>query len=161
LVAAALLEASNHCESVLEAPIDPHRETRQVLFGLHFAGTFIEDYNIDRAPFFERSGPRRQFTATSSRNAWRYRRNTFSIASANSPARCPRWLRRSNYRRITSIWSFTMPSTNPAPTCEPTPSTWRDGMGCRLPDLKKAREARRVEDLEPLSANTKIVVYNL
>jgi hypothetical protein len=25
----------------------------------------------------------------------------------------------------------------PAPTCEPTPSTWRDGMGRRLPDLKK------------------------
>ena len=39
-----------------------------------------------------------------------------------------------------------MPSTNPAPTCEPTPSTWRDGMGCRFPDLKKAREAHRVED---------------
>jgi len=54
-----------------------------------------------------------------------------------------------------------MRSTNPAATCEPTPSTWRDGMGPPVTRSEEAREAHRVEDLEPLSANTKIVVYNL
>jgi len=54
-----------------------------------------------------------------------------------------------------------MRSTNPAATCEPTPSTWRDGMGPPVTRSEEAREAHRVEDPEPLSANTKIVVYNL
>jgi hypothetical protein len=46
-------------------------------------------------------------------------------------------------------------------TCEPTPSTWRNGMGPPVTRSEEAREAHRVKDLEPLSANTKIVVYNL
>lgn len=43
---------------------------------------------LGRSP--RKSDRPRRSTAKSSKNVWRCRRNTFSIASANSPARCPR-----------------------------------------------------------------------
>ena len=46
-----------------------------------------------------------------------------------------------------------MRSTNLGPTCEPTPSTWRDGMGPLVTRSEEARAAHRTEDLEPLSAD--------
>jgi len=53
-----------------------------------------------------------------------------------------------------SIWTFTMSSTNLAPTCQPTPTTWRGGMQQRLimrtveqasmPNNAQKRQTRRL-----------------